>query len=56
MKIIMTVDFLAEVPDNTDLEVLTLDIIPENVFVHDGQGKIRKAKVTGYTNCFESES
>lgn len=47
-KIIMTVDFDVEVPDDTDIEILTLDLNPTAVTVC-GEGVIPGAKVTGYT-------
>ena len=53
-KITMTVDFDVEVPDDTDVEILTLDLQPNLVLVC-GEGVIPGAKVTGYTTTYCEE-
>lgn len=51
----MTVDFDVEVPDDADVEILTLDLRPDLVTVC-GEGVIPGAKVTGYTTTYCEEN
>ncbi len=48
-RVIQTVEFTVEIPDDVDPETLTIEFPLGLTFVHDSHGPLVNATITGYT-------